>query len=310
MQEVKTDQVTIEQTRFKIGVAAKDETSGIAYYEYYINGNKQEPSENISATYVCEGLTAETEYTVKVIAYDNAGLKTESVNVPVTTAKTSSGGDSGNTGGNTVLQFIDGPRSINEEKTNNKIKLTMTAIGKEGDILNYTIKYGLYNESGEKEETLGTKTIEDMPQGNIAEAEITDLNNYTEYWFEVEVEDSEKTNTIKSSFNVKTFCLGTLCKGPSAYTTKCTKCTNGKVSEKCGLQHFNYGTGTQERCAKCQQWRVTQTTRCSNGHTSSYFSRVCGCVLAGNRIRSWFPFKFVSNNDFQGLSVLVAGMVK
>ena len=43
--------------------------------------------------------------------------------------------------GNKAPRFIDGPRSVEEEKTDTKIKLIMTAVDDDGDNLTYTIKY-------------------------------------------------------------------------------------------------------------------------------------------------------------------------
>ena len=68
---------------FRITVSAGDATSQVVKYEYYINGNKH--GENNTGIYEVSGLKPNTNYTVSVKVYDNAGLSSLSNNKPTVT---------------------------------------------------------------------------------------------------------------------------------------------------------------------------------------------------------------------------------
>ncbi|MCI8397543.1 MAG: hypothetical protein HFJ52_08065, partial [Clostridia bacterium] len=73
----------ITETGFQLTISAGDETSGIAYYEYYINNTKIETlTEGI---WTPNNLQPNSINNIKVIVYDNAGNKQESITTPVTT---------------------------------------------------------------------------------------------------------------------------------------------------------------------------------------------------------------------------------
>ncbi|MCI8396508.1 MAG: hypothetical protein HFJ52_02175, partial [Clostridia bacterium] len=73
----------ITETGFKLTISAGDETSGIAFYEYYINNTKIETlTEGI---WTPNNLQPNSINNVKVIVYDNAGNSATSINTPVTT---------------------------------------------------------------------------------------------------------------------------------------------------------------------------------------------------------------------------------
>ncbi|MCI8396751.1 MAG: hypothetical protein HFJ52_03600 [Clostridia bacterium] len=82
---VGTPEITnITETSFQISISYRDDTSKIAYFEYYLNGTlvKTDPS----GITTIEGLTANQTYSVIVKAYDNAGnISQESDTKPVTT---------------------------------------------------------------------------------------------------------------------------------------------------------------------------------------------------------------------------------
>ena len=63
------------ETSIAVTVNATDDSGEIAKYIYHING--KEPQENTTNTYKYDGLTAGTEYTIKVEAYDKANNKGE-----------------------------------------------------------------------------------------------------------------------------------------------------------------------------------------------------------------------------------------
>ena len=69
---VETPQISsITETTFTVTVAHGDTTSGIAYFEYYLNGTKV-ATQN-TATWTPTNLTPNQTYNVSVIAYDQAG---------------------------------------------------------------------------------------------------------------------------------------------------------------------------------------------------------------------------------------------
>ena len=63
------------ETSIAVTVNATDDSGEIAKYIYHING--KEPQENTTNTYKYDGLTAGTEYTIKVEAFDKANNKGE-----------------------------------------------------------------------------------------------------------------------------------------------------------------------------------------------------------------------------------------
>ena len=80
----------VEETTFKLIVRGEDGESGVAKYEFYINGdlsNTVETSQT-EATYDMSGKTPGTTYRCKVIVYDAVGLSKESEEIEVTTKST------------------------------------------------------------------------------------------------------------------------------------------------------------------------------------------------------------------------------
>ena len=70
----------ITETSIAVTVNAEDKESGLAEkdtYKYYINGEAEPRETSTSNSYTFTGLTAETEYTIKVEAFDKAGNKGE-----------------------------------------------------------------------------------------------------------------------------------------------------------------------------------------------------------------------------------------
>ena len=79
----------ITSNSIEINVTANDPESGLASenpYVYYING--EEKGRNNTGSYKFEGLTAETQYTIKVEVYNGVGLKGEDSITVSTTSKT------------------------------------------------------------------------------------------------------------------------------------------------------------------------------------------------------------------------------
>ena len=77
----------ITSNSIEISVVANDPESGLASenpYVYYING--EEKGRNNTGSYKFEGLTAETQYTIKVEVYNGVGLKGED-SITVSTSK-------------------------------------------------------------------------------------------------------------------------------------------------------------------------------------------------------------------------------
>ena len=74
----------ILERSFRIRVSAGDETSGVARYEYWINGSKH--GENNTGVYDANtGLNPNGTYSIVVKVYDNAGLSQDSIATPVVT---------------------------------------------------------------------------------------------------------------------------------------------------------------------------------------------------------------------------------
>ena len=82
---VGTPQITdITETGFQLTISAGDETSGIAYYEYYING--AEVYQSTDGTWQATGLNPNQSYNITVKVFDRAGLSSNaSNNTPVIT---------------------------------------------------------------------------------------------------------------------------------------------------------------------------------------------------------------------------------
>ena len=90
-----TVEITVGETTensITITVNATDDSGEIGTYKYYLNGTLKDTLTSNSYTFT--GLTAGTEYTIKVEAYDKAGnmgeksttVSTESANIPTTTS--------------------------------------------------------------------------------------------------------------------------------------------------------------------------------------------------------------------------------
>ena len=90
-----TVEITVGETTensIAITVNATDDSGEIASYKYYLNGTLKDTLTSNSYTFT--GLTAGTEYTIKVEAYDKAGnmgeksttVSTESANIPTSTS--------------------------------------------------------------------------------------------------------------------------------------------------------------------------------------------------------------------------------
>ena len=70
----------ITETSIAVTVNAEDKESGLAEkdtYKYYINGEAEPRETSTNNSYAFTGLTAETEYTIKVEAFDKAGNRGE-----------------------------------------------------------------------------------------------------------------------------------------------------------------------------------------------------------------------------------------
>ena len=75
----------ITETSIAITANATDDSGEIAKYVYHING--KEPQESTTNTYKYDGLTAGTQYSIKVEAYDKANNKGESTTTASTKKK-------------------------------------------------------------------------------------------------------------------------------------------------------------------------------------------------------------------------------
>ena len=80
----------ITEKSIAITANATDDSGEIAKYVYHING--KEPQESTTNTYKYDGLTAGTEYTIKVEAFDEAGNRGENSTVVSTTKTIPPGG--------------------------------------------------------------------------------------------------------------------------------------------------------------------------------------------------------------------------
>lgn len=127
---------------------------------------------------------------------------------------------------NKAPRFVDGPKSVEEDKTDTTIKLSVTAADDDiNDLLTYKIEYGKYNEE-ERKEYIGNKTIADIEQGIKQEIEITELSGNTNYYFEVVVIDENQISTQVEKLDIKTYCRGKECIGYLNQETECTTCNH------------------------------------------------------------------------------------
>ncbi len=172
----------ITGTSFRINVSAGDDTSGIASYEYKINGTtKNVPNAN---TVTITGLTGKQTYNVEVIVKDNAG----NIKTVETTATTA------NTPPTITANFAS--------KTTNSIKFNAIGEDIDGDRLTYKLYVSINGTNwGTVKATLSSQT-----QGISKTLTANGLNEYTYYYWKIDVTDGVSTTSTGKQGWIRTYC--------------------------------------------------------------------------------------------------------
>ncbi|MCI8396288.1 MAG: hypothetical protein HFJ52_00940 [Clostridia bacterium] len=172
----------ITGTSFRINISAGDDTSGVASYEYKINGTiRNVPNVN---TVTITGLNGKQSYNIGVIVKDNAG----NIKLVATTATTA------NTTPTITANFAS--------KTTNSI--TFTAIGEDidGDQLTYKLYVSINGTNwGTVKATLSNQT-----QGISKTLTANGLNEYTYYYWKIDVTDGVSTTSTGKQGWIRTYC--------------------------------------------------------------------------------------------------------
>ncbi len=245
---------------FTIKALARDEVSGNPAnggnitYKFYItkDGKEELLGENNTGIMEVAGLKMGTTYDVRVEAIDPAGNKAERLG-------------RGTTSSNRNPQFIDGPKE--KSKTNTTIKLTMTAKDDDGDNVTYVVKYGAYDANGNKGAYIGTKEVPNVTQGVAKDVDISNLSNYTNYYFEVTAEDTKGGKTEVKEFDVKTYCKATYCAGRTR--DRCDECYGS------GIWTWQFGGHNFQTSPGSARWTCSQCGETCDAHTSSHNHGSC-----------------------------------
>ena len=188
---VETPNITnITAKGFSLTVSAGDTTSGVAYYEYYLNGALAETKNE--GVWAPNNLNTDTSYNIVVKVYDNAGWSQDSDSVPVTTI---------NQVPTITAQYLS--------KTTNSITFNATGSDSSDDKLTYYLYVSTDGTNwGTAKATLSNQT----PNTQVT-LTANDLTEYTDYYWKVEVYDTKSAtaNTGRQG-PVRTYCPGSRCK--------------------------------------------------------------------------------------------------
>lgn len=136
-----------------------------------------------------------------------------------------------------VIEEVRTSKDINGETGKNWFKAVTRGTDEEGDKLIYTLKmWKKANEEVNEQELVKgepTKKIikENITSGEEVELEITDLEEYTEYVYRIEITDG-KDITEGNLQKVRTYCTGTTNSCSGYKTIACTLC-NGTKNNVC-----------------------------------------------------------------------------
>ncbi len=271
----------IQPTSFTIDASsAKDNESGIAYYNYYIDG-KLVLGKSTSATYNATNQKDGMTHKVYVEAVDKAENLRKSANADA------------------VLPLANVAPVINSVSVASKTPTTLTirVNATDPDAADQgKLTYKVYIDA----EKTPKRTLENQAQGKNIDLEVTGLSNYTDYTYHVEVTDTVNHTATKRDNKAKTQCTGTTkycsgggsewCSGGSSYTcpggtTTTTQCSGGRVDHCPGPDHNNDGfydktcphgySSSHTIDSPCihgnmSAHTVTTTSPCSHGNTSPH----------------------------------------
>ena len=189
-----------------------------------------------------------------------------------------------------------------KEKGTDYITFNVRATDTDGDKLTYYVYTGTSKTNLTRKGTLSGQT-----QGSTVQLKASGLNEYTDYYYRVDVYDGSvtKQGTVSSS-TIRTYCPGgtkefiecTTCSGLGGYNedTDCGTCSGKGKIEHYGLHSwvtentkgpFNCPTCSQQtryiqcdRCTRCELWNETRYY-CSNcGYSGS--NTPSGCYLGSD----------------------------
>ena len=245
--------VEYDTSSITIKVDANDTQTGISKYQfeykissnpYYMTAGTVETSNN-SYTYKYTGLTENTTYNIRVIAYDNAEQQTTSLELTQTTKKSN--------------EAPAAPTIALNSKSTNQITITASSTDNDNDQLIYKLYTSTASDSGFVESATSASTT----SGIQVILQAGGLNQYTTYYYYVTVTDGKEI-TKSATTSVRTYCPGTglICNGPFTTTTTCPSCS---------------GTGTSSGGYHVAKFRQTPTASYTEGRRCD----ACGSYAKG-----------------------------
>lgn len=218
-------------------IEVEEVEKGIECYTFYckpseINEWSEGDIKEIEETkysYVFLGLEAGKEYDIKVIAKDKEGNEVTRIIDKVRTNE------------NTPPTFKT--EAYASSINTNSITISTVAEDEDGDKLIYTLYWG---ETSDYEKGKEDKKTE---SGEGVEFVKNNLNNYTPYYWKIEVSDGN-ISVNGTETNTRTYCTSVYCKGYSTYSYKCGNCNNGTITTSRTCTTCN-GTGKKKvTCGK------------------------------------------------------------
>ena len=243
-----------------VTASGADSTSGIYSYTFQRSTTSStsgfttvatRTTTSTSYSYTYTGLSSGPTYYLRVIATDAAGnTKTSSVvsrtlNVPPTIASVSV-----------------------SNKTTNSITIAARSTDSDGDRLTYK----LYTGPSSNNLTLAT-TSSSTTSGTQVSLRKSSLNQYTTYYYRVDVSDGITTTTGNVG-SVRTYCPGTglTCSGQNLYCSGSLRTCNSQN------YYCSGGTSSSRRCTRCNG---TGTTKCSGSMVYQDYGGMQRCPSCG-----------------------------
>ncbi len=239
-------------------VDATDNQSGIAKYQFeykLVTETDYAVMETVnttsaSYTYKYNGLVDGTAYNLRVSVYDKAENQITSKVITQSTK--------------IANVAPSAPTVTFNSKTTNSISINTKAIDNNGDNLTYK----LYISTSQNSEFTEKAISSEVTSGTQVTLQATGLNQYTTYYYYVEVTDGkEKAKSTTSS--VKTYCPGTglTCNGPFTTTTTCSSCAgSGEQTRSYHMAQLRYTptaswhSGTCDKCGRKTEIQTTALT--------------------------------------------------
>ncbi len=208
---------SITATGFTVTAGTTDEISGTSHYNFYIKQGStivKELKNNEEGRFNVTGLEGETTYSIVVEAVDKAGNVRTGTGITATTLVANTPPTKAVVSYNT--------------KGTNYIKVNAKSTDIDGDNLTYTLYYGTSSSNLSYSTTLSNQT----QNVQVAIQTLTNLSQYTYYYWRVDVSDGEVTTQGDVQAQVRTYCQASPCSGGTSTTVTCEK--NENYTFDCG----------------------------------------------------------------------------